>query len=260
MNIHFFTIVLDGMPWITHHLPVFQKLPPGINWDWTVAEGVAGAVNDTSWCQSIPPRLSLDGTHEYLLSLSFHPRVLHLSRLLWHGKTAMCNAALETMKTPGLLWQIDADEIWDWQRICWMISAFESDPSRNCADFHCRQFVGPNLVVDRVPHTWATEWFLWRRVWRFVPGMRFVTHEPPEISGQDRRPFTQDECNRLGIEFDHYAYATEAQVRFKEEYYGYDGAVAGWHRLQENRQWPVFLRDFLPWIKDGTMARPLYPA
>lgn len=254
--IHFFTIVLDGMPWITHHLPVFHRLP--CEWDWTIIEGVAAPVKDTAWCRSISPRLSLDGTHEYLQSLAWHPRVLHISRLLWHGKSAMCNAALQAMKSPGLLWQVDADEIWDWQRIMWMVQAFENSPSRNCADFYCRQFLGPNIVVDRIPGTWSNEWFCWSRVWKFEPGMQFATHEPPVILGQERRRFSQDECNKLGIEFDHYAYATEAQVRFKQEYYGYEGAVDGWRRLQENHRWPVFLRDFLPWIKDGTTARPLY--
>ncbi len=259
MMIHFFTIVLDGFPWITHHLPIFQKLPPDIDWDWTVVEGVAEPVKDTSWCKPITPRLSQDGTHQYLWSLIGHPRFRFLWDTSWPGKTAMCNRALSLMKEPGLLWQVDADEIWDWQRITWMVGAFENVPSKTCADFHCRYFVGPNLVVDRIPGTWTNQYdWLWRRVWRFEPGMELVTHEPPVIGGLAVRRFSPNETNAMGIEFDHYAYVTEAQVAFKEQYYGYRGAVEGWRRLQENQQWPAKLREFLPWVTNDAMARPLY--
>ena len=60
--------------------------------------------------------------------------------------------------------------------------------------------------------------------------------------------------------FEHYAYATGAQVRFKERYYGYRGAVDAWRRLQQQQQQPQSptlpcrLREFLPWVSDDTMA------
>ena len=38
MKVYFFTIVLDGMPFITHHLPVFNRL--SFDWEWRIVEGV----------------------------------------------------------------------------------------------------------------------------------------------------------------------------------------------------------------------------
>ena len=56
----FFTIVLDGMPWLPMQLAMMQRLK--CDWLWAVAEGVADNVADTGWCKKIPPRLSNDGT------------------------------------------------------------------------------------------------------------------------------------------------------------------------------------------------------
>jgi hypothetical protein len=41
-------------------------------------------------------------------------------------------------------------------------------------------------------------------------------------------------------------------VEFKENFYGYDGALAKWRMLQQNNRYPCMLRDFLPWVKDNT--------
>lgn len=263
MRIHFITIALDAMPWITHHLPVFNRLPSFIDWDWTIVEGVAEPIKDTAWCKRIPPRMSEDGTHQYLRSLR-HPRVLHFYRASWPGKTAMFNYAIE-MKAPesSLIWEIDADELWTPEQIVKLSDALWNNPKWHCADFFCRYFVGHNIVVLRLTGTWTNSFdTMWRRVWKYSPGMIFKSHEPPVFGfpGQpeDRRPMPHAETERCGCVFDHYAYVTEAQLRFKEEYYGYKGALDGWRRLQQNTVWPAKLRDFLPWIKDDTTARLLY--
>lgn len=171
----------------------------------------------------------------------------------------MFNRALQDMKEPGLLWEIDADELWTSIQIEMICSMFQANHFSNCADFYCRYFVGHHIAVDRVLGTWTNSFdTMWRRAWRFEPGMVFKSHEPPIIDGQVRNPFTHDQTEANGCVFDHYAYVTEEQVRFKECYYGYRGALEGWRRLQQNTQWPARLKNFLPWIKDETSARPLY--
>ena len=86
--------------------------------------------------------------------------------------------------------------------------------------------------------------------------MRFTRHEPPKIGGK-RIPFSKDEMEKIGAVMDHYAYVFEAQVRFKEEYYGYKGAVEGWKRLQSNTHWPAQLKHFFPWVKDEATGMTL---
>jgi hypothetical protein len=75
-----------------------------------------------------------------------------------------------------------------------------------------------------------------------------------------------DMTEHHGCVFDHFAYATEAQVRFKQRYYAgpgnplghlYANAVEGWHRLQQNDKWPVKLKDYIPWVDDRAQATRL---
>ena len=47
LPIHFFTIVLNGEPFIRYHLDMLQTLP--FSWQWHIVEGVASLVHDTAW-------------------------------------------------------------------------------------------------------------------------------------------------------------------------------------------------------------------
>lgn len=259
----FFTIVLDGEPWIERYLGVFQSL--AIPWRWIVIEGASDNVGCTSWCSRIAPRLSEDGTTQYLDGIK-DQRVTVKRQALWHGKAAMCNAALSEIHVPCLLWQVDADELWTRNQIESVVRLFSSHPDRNCAWFWCRYFLGPDIAV-LWPDNWANNpAYEWKRVWRFEPGMRFKTHEPPVIEGFDERPLRHSETEAVGAIFDHHAYSTLAQVQFKQRYYAgasnpkaphYRTLVAGWKRLQANQTWPVKLRDYFGFVPPETMATKL---
>jgi len=262
----FLTIVLDGQPFIERHYPVFKSLD--VPWRWIVVEGVANNVNCTGWCAELPPRLSNDGTTEYLDSIR-DDRVTVLRRPLWHGKLEMCNAAMEQIKAPCFLWQVDSDEIWTKAQIETVRSLFQSRAiGFNAAMFRCRYFVGPDIVTlghDCYGNNTAYEW---KRVWQFRPGNRFVSHEPPLFNTPERilpHSVTVSE----GCVFDHFAYCLEKQVLFKQQYYAglknpvghlYANAVEGWKRLQENQLWPARLQDFLPWVDNkATVVRLTTP-
>lgn len=225
-------------------------------------EGVAKNVADTSWCHEIAPRLSHDGTAEYLASLDFDPRVKVVHRPLWNGKLEMVNFPLKSLKEPCLLWQIDSDEIWNEEQIMWMRLMFKRNPEKNEAMFYCRYFVGPDIITVGENCYGNNLSYEWKRVWRFEPGMKFESHEPPVLGGNGRGPnrFSHEETRDAGLVFDHFAYATEKTVRFKQEYYGresglYKNAVNDWRRLQANTKWPVTrLKDFLPWVDDRSRA------
>lgn len=261
--INFFTIVLDGEPWIERHFPVFESLP--VPWRWIIVEGVANNVNCTHWCAKEKPRLSRDGTERYLSSLVRTDSITLLQRPFWiGGKVEMCNAALEQMNEPGLLWQVDADEVWRSEQIKSVVKLFEDRPERNCAWFWCRYFVGPDIVTLR-PDPWSNNpAFEWKRVWRFEPGMKFKRHEPPELDGFSEKPITHAETESVGAVFDHFSYATLEQVAFKSRYYAgdhnphggeYRRSVEGWKRLQAHKgPWPVKLKNYLAFVSDETLA------
>jgi hypothetical protein len=258
MKITFFTIVLNGAPWIYNHLPMMQRLT-NIDWRWIVIEGAAKPVKDTAWCKPIKPMLSDDGTHEYLQSISNHPRVEFRCSKEWEGKLNMCNVAIDTfINEPCLLIQLDADELYEAWQIVFAMEMFKANPDYNTAQLFCRYYVGNNIVITSKDN-YGNRASEWKRMWRFEPGMRWKSHEPPVWENFEEKIISREQMAGRGIVFEHHAYATEAQVKFKEVYYGYERAFWNWNKLQVNTKWPVKeLRDFLPWVDEGATADRLY--
>lgn len=153
----------------------------------------------------------------------------------------MVNAPLRHIRRPGLLWQIDADELWTAQQIITVRRMFLTDPGRMATGNRCWFFVGPDLVLE-CNDRHANPDRGWRRTWRHEPGMRWAQHEPPHLVKPHpdgrwldlsrMRPFTPVETEAAGLVFQHFAYARVDQVQFKESYYGYAGAVSQWRSLQ----------------------------
>jgi hypothetical protein len=248
MKLDIITIVLDGFPQITWHLPQLNRLRD-VDWTWHIVEGVARNVHCTSWCQPFPGRLSIDGTREYIDEIAAnHPRVRTYRRPIWDGKVEMVNTPLEYILHPTALLQMDVDECWTAEQLYRMAGL--GSLAKLKAMFYCRYFVGQNIVTT-TKDAYGNKAGEWVRLWHYEPGDRFMTHEPPElVQGGKILPFShlRDATKYLGLVFDHYAYAFGAQVKFKEQYYGYKEAHSHWTRLQRNLTWPVRLKEFLPWV------------
>ena len=174
----------------------------------------------------------------------------------------MVSAPLANVDEDCLLWQLDVDELWTPEQISRIRDRFLEQPERTAAYYWCDYFVGPEAVVTTRYNYAQNPSVEWLRTWRFRPGDRWDAHEPPTLvrsHGVDvgkARPFLHDETEREGAVFQHYAYATEEQVRFKERYYGYTGALEAWRKLQSATQTggPLRLADYLPWVPDDTLA------
>lgn len=261
LPIHFFTLVLDGEPYIEQHYARFCELDKhGISWRWVVVEGVAALRHDTAWSLPnggrIPQKYvdghSLDGTVEYLRDLAAQDsRVVLIQKpepgQYWDGKIEMVRAAQPN--STCLLWQIDSDELWDPAHILKVHELFMKDPNLCAAQFYCRYYVGPDLVLENIGLWGNNPNQEWWRVWRWDPLCEWVSHEPPVVRfpvGSPVKVLTCEETVQHGLIFDHFAYATRAQVEFKEQYYGYQGAVDAWERLQHVPK-PCGLQDFFPW-------------
>ena len=275
LEIHFFSLVLNGMPFIKYHIKVFQTLK--LSWKWHIVEGVAELKHDTAWSVQtggrIPERfhrngLSIDGTTEYLDELARqYPDNIVIHRkadgAFWGGKVEMCNAPLKTIKQTCLLWQLDVDELWTRVQIEKMAELFRCNPEKTAAWFYCRYFVGPRLEItsrNNYANNPTTEWL---RVWRYVPGMKWQAHEPPTLmlntmlgaqNAGTLLPFVHAETEKQSLVFEHYAYVLPTQLQFKESYYGYAGALEAWERLQQCGKFPVRLASFFPWVKDETIV------
>ncbi len=275
LPIDFFTIVLNGEPFIRYHERVLAKLD--MPWHWHIVEGVATLINDTAWSvagggtvteELHAGGLSNDGTSAYLDDLaSRFPDKITIYRpqpgQFWNGKREMVNAPLGNIHHDCLLFQIDADELWTAQQIGDIHRLFMEDRGRHSAFFWCDYFVGPEKIVSTRYNYAENPKSEWLRVWRYRPGMIWAAHEPPmlvrkgaqgaEVDVGLEAPFWHGETEKFGLVFQHFAYVTEAQLRFKEVYYGYAGAIEGWHRLQQTDR-PELLRDFFSWVTDNTVV------
>ena len=268
LPIHFFTIVLNGQPFLRHHIEQFRQLP--CNWHWHIVEGVAELSHDTGWSKAtggkIPAALhrdglSVDGTTEYLNELkAAYPENITVYRpatgKFWDGKRAMVNAPLANIREEALLWQVDVDELWTTSQILRTRALFLAHPKKTAAYFFCHYFVGPELVItsrDTYGNHTDSEWL---RVWRYQSGDQWAAHEPPRLQRGSTdvaaiNPFRHADTEGMNLVFQHYAYATEAQLQFKEYYYGYPNAVAQWRGLQAVEKFPAKLADHFAWVKDA---------
>lgn len=276
LPVHFFTIVLNGEPFIRHHIEVMRRLP--FHWHWHIVEGVADLKHDTAWSVSHGGRitdalhdngLSHDGTSRYLEEIERqYPDRITVYRKpagqFWDGKLEMVNAPLEYIDRECLLWQIDADELWQYEQWIDGYLMFLHDPGKTAAFYYCHYFVGPDLVtVTRDTYGNHTD-YEWLRTWRYRPGYRWLAHEPPRLCAPDGaggwkdlaavNPFRHAETEALELVFQHFAYAVPEQLTFKEDYYGYRDALAQWRRLQQEVRFPVALRNYFAWVSDGAMV------
>lgn len=262
MKLCIFTIVLDGFPFLPMQLNVLNQLT--CDWQWTIIEGAAANVNCTSWCKKQAPRFSEDGSHQFIMSLWNHPRIRVIGNRFWSGgKVEMCNAALGSIKEPCALLQMDADELWTPDRLDCLPRIFD-DERILAARFVCRYLMGPNLVTQGI-NCYGNNAGEWLRLWKYAPGMRFRTHEPPVLVGRNGDPTSnhrikeRHETAAMGLRFDHWAYVFESQVAYKESFYGYANATEHWRSLQKyTGPFPVQLKRFLPWVDSFAQVVPLF--
>jgi FkbM family methyltransferase len=274
--INFFTIVLNGQPFIKYHIDIFKQLP--FKWHWHIVEGVADLKYDTSWSldrggqisDGLHDRgLSNDGTTEYLDELvQLYPENVTIYRqpagVFWDGKREMVNAPLKNIQEECLLWQVDVDELWTLEQLYNARQMFINHPEKTAAFYWCWYFVGETQVISTRNCYAQNPQQEWLRTWRFKPGAFWATHEPPSLvetlaDGQNRdiaavNPFRHPETESNGLVFQHFAYVTPAQLQFKEQYYGYQDAVSQWEKLQQQTKFPVLLSEYFAWVKDRTQV------
>jgi hypothetical protein len=258
MNVAF-TIVLNGVPFIKQQYEII----PQVFDKWYIVEGVAAPVKDTAWCRPVSNAfhdsnyLSVDGTTEYLDYIkSDKIVVVRNNNRPWNGKVDMCNSFMRELPENTTLMQIDVDELWSVDNLKKVLGFCENTISDFTMCFRCNYFVGPGIKIVS-QNTYGDNHYEWYRLWRLTkPGAKWSAHEPPQI---DRNFAILDKgfTTSQNWFFDHYAYYYEHQVSFKENYYGYTGAVESWRKLQEHKEFPCLLRDHLSWVRDDAVINKL---
>jgi len=253
LPIHIYSLSLDSMPFLPKQLEIFERLERP--WTWHIVSGVADTVACTSWCAKTQPRLSRDGSDEWLTAHLKHPNMRIYRRQLWPGKNAMVNAALSQIKEPCCLMEIDADEFYAAEQLEKIVAIYEAGQYDQMR-FFCRYFVGKNIICTNTTG-WSNRGEVeWARSWYFKPGMMQKSHEPPILGGCGNRIMTREQTRKMGLVFDHFSWVLESNVLAKLRYYKYgEQHLNGWRRLQANTQWPISdLKAFLPWVGNGVTA------
>ena len=250
-----FTIVLNGQPWIRRILPELNKL--SIPWRWCVVEGVSLPRHCTSHCREVQAKwhdaeyLSVDGTRPYLDEASKNPRVkVFRKNSPWDGKVAMIQAALEADEHEVVV-ELDSDELFTSEQLARIYEFLSVRPAGTFMQFACDFWFGPRKKVITTTG-FGSQWYEWYRAWRFGPGVRFVSHEPPRLNVDGPmipRGVTQD----MGLILDHRSFVTDQQARFKEEFYGWPGFYHDWKLLQETAG-PVRLKKFMPYATENAVV------
>lgn len=248
-----FTLVLNGMPFIKRQAEII----PEVFDYWFIVEGATLPIYDTSWCKNIDnqyfsdKKLSVDGTTEYLDSIASDKIIIVRKNDFWNGKIEMCNCFMEYVENAYLM-EIDVDEFWSKETLVKMFEYCDKRLIYDGCQFKCNYYVGPDLIIAN-DGFYGNQDFEWNRLWKIKDKTTWASHEPPVLHGYNKI-VDKKTTMKLGWVFDHYAYVLESQLQFKQNFYGYENAVADWKRLQAHTEFPTKLKDFLPWVDDGCIV------
>jgi hypothetical protein len=208
------SIVLNAEKHLRHQMRVI----PNIVDRWIVVEGASKSTFCTSWCKAMPTEyhnngFSVDQTSYLLESLEKTDKRLTYIRPngLWDGKVAMFNAALDLIKNPCFLWEIDIDEYWTEDSMSGAEDIL-NNLNANIGLFACDYLLSDNIIVRGDWGESTTHGY--RRLWKYSPGSRFTSHEPPVLENTSTAvpPY-------LMPRFKHLSYYYESDVIFKSKWY-----------------------------------------
>jgi len=237
------------MPYIKKQAEIIPKVFD----HWYIVEGYSFPVKDTRWCRNINTSqftknlLSIDGTTEFLDSIKNENITIIRKNDGWQGKVEMCNSFASELDE-CILMEFDVDEIWNEGVLNQVLNFSENNPMFDAMLFNCNYYVGTNhkLIGENCYGNKKGEWL---RLWNIKKPSYWISHEPPRLN-TTQKYLSKEFTKNMGWIFDHYAYVTESQLKFKENYYGYQNAVEQWKALQQVKDFPVNLKDYFSWVSD----------
>lgn len=242
LRISFGIIVLNGEPFTRYNLRALYPFAHQI----IVAEGASPLASH----MATPEGHSLDGTSEILRRFKAdedpedklvivtaedegHPDGF------WPGEKDEQSQAYAKRATGDWLWQVDIDEFYlpeDMQRVSLYL---KSHPDTTCLTFNSYHFWGGfdyrlegGLLMSRSFQ--GEPWGAYRRVFKWGPGYRYLSHRPPKVvdaAGRNlvlvkKRNMTR-QAPGLSVYMYHYSNIFPCQVVPKGRYYANQGWEVG---------------------------------
>lgn len=142
---------------------------------------------------------------------------------LGNSKTPQSRAYAERA-TGDYLWQVDIDEFYRPEEMRTVLDLLKGDPDVTAVSFNVHPFWGAYRYVSDGWY-WRRGHITFHRLFKWGPGYRYVTHQPPTVAdGRGRDLRTQkwvsgDEMARRGVRLYHYDHVFPLQVRNKALFY-----------------------------------------
>lgn len=241
-RIAFFTIVLNGEPWLNLNIEHIYKHASQI----FIIEGATRADrvshywdgDVSSYCTA--DGHSIDNTMDVLRQIKASDKEDKVRIITregpWNGKTEMCNSFLPYVDA-DYLWQLDTDEFYKDDDIEAIIQHLQNNPETSSVMFHAKYFFGSmNSIIAGQYGNGEGEWL---RVFKYHKDFVWLRHEPPRYGDQvtgrtveTLTPLQKELTKALGIYMYHYSYVLEKTIRFKEQFFENPGLVPCLKRIR----------------------------
>jgi len=252
-RITFGLIVLNGKPFTRYNLRALYPFA----YEIIVVEGASSHAAHTA----TPDGHSVDGTLEILRRFKAEEDPDNKITIVtaedeghpngfWPGEKDEQSQAYAKRATGDWLWQVDIDEFYhpeDMQRVC---EYLQTHPEVTCLIFNAYHFWGSfDYLVQGglfMSHRFQGEpWGAYRRVFKWGPGYRYVTHRPPTVWDAAQRDCATINKHNLSrqsrpapIYMYHYTNLFPKQVIPKGAYYANQGWAVG---IAQRRKFESFL-------------------
>lgn len=192
--------------------------------------------------QELGRTTSNDGTNDIIDNFPDPENKIKIVHGQFSEKDEQVNAYMKFLRTDiDYLFNLDSDEVWkgkDIEKLCEVLSKekYTSVGVRSASFFGGFDYCIGGFEL-------ATDNFL--RVFRVVPGCRWLTHRPPTImhpNNIQKKHLNSDTLwSKYGIQMYHYSYVFPEQVKNKIEYYA---AKVSRSNCRPN----YFHMIYLPWV------------
>ena len=167
-----------------------------------------------------------------------------------NSKTPQSRAYAERA-TGDYLWQVDIDEFYRPEEMQAVFDMLAGDPEITAVSFNVHPFWGGYQYVSDGWY-WRRGSITFHRLFRWGPGYRYVTHQPPTVADERGRNLRRlrwvdgDQMASRGVRLYHYDHVFPLQIRNKALFY--------------RRQAPQVCADIEEWARDSyfSLRRPYH--
>lgn len=250
-RISFGIIVLNGEPFLRYNLRTLYPFAHQI----IIAEGASPKAAHASTPDGHSTDSTLETIRRFQAEEDPEQKVILVTAEdeghpngFWPGEKDQQSQAYAKRATGDWLWQVDIDEFYQPRDLASISAYLAEHPEITCLTFRGLNFWGGfDYFIDGGlfihPRYTGQLWGVYRRVFRWGPGYRYLTHRPPSVGDATGRDITRRRMRfirRIGgsapIYVYHYFMVLRSQFLSKGAYYEKQGWAWERGRSEKNHQ------------------------